>query len=189
VAQRRRGSAAAGFEIPSWAQALAGSLFGAVQQNVEATGAAPRRMLDQLGQWVGHLSQNAAVSWAPSMLTNENCSFCSDISMSRCFVCGAPCCLGHGHVSFRAEIVCEKCIAQLVGEEALRDSDANKTAEQRAFKYFNLTDSATFDEVNAIFRARAKTAHPDKGGSTPEMAKASEHLMTLKRYFDKKAAA
>jgi hypothetical protein len=143
-------------------------------------------MIDQLGQWIGHLSQNAAVEWAPNLLQNRNCEFCSDIAMSGCFVCGAPCCLGHGHVSFRAEIVCERCVSKLVGEEMLRDSDENKTPEQRAFKYFNLTDTATWEEVNAIFRARSKTAHPDKGGQTGEMAQASQHLMVLKRYFDKK---
>lgn len=180
MAQRRRGSSG----IPGWVQALSGSLFGVVQQNVEAAGVAPRRMLDQLGQWVGHLSQHAAIEWAPSMLQNENCSFCSDISMARCFVCGVPCCLGHGYVSFRAEIVCENCVSKVLGEETLRDS--SKTPEQAAFKYFNLTETATWEEVNAIFRARSKTAHPDKGGTTSEMAQASQHLMTLKRHFERK---
>lgn len=182
MAQRRKSSS--GFEVPSWVQALSNSLFGVVQQNVEAAGVAPRRMLDQLGQWVGHLSQNAAIEWAPSMLQNQNCSFCADIAMGRCFVCGTSCCLGHSHVSFRAELVCEGCISKLVGEETLRGS--NKTPEQLAFKYFNLTESATLDEVNAIFRARSKTAHPDKGGTTSEMAQASQHLMVLKRYFERK---
>jgi hypothetical protein len=75
-------------------------------------------------------------------------------------------------------------VSKVLGEETLRDS--SKTPEQAAFKYFNLTETATWEEVNAIFRARSKTAHPDKGGTTSEMAQASQHLMTLKRHFERK---
>jgi len=186
VAARRK-SGNEGF--PPWVQALGSSLFGVMKANVSdmVDTKAPRKLLDQLGQWVGHLSQNAAVEWVPSILRNEQCTYCSDIAMGRCCVCDRPTCLGHAHVSFRAELVCDGCLARLLGQEEV--PEAQKTPETEAFAYFNLTPAATFEEVNAVYRARAKNQHPDKGGSHQEMAKAGQHLLVLKRYFEKQQAA
>lgn len=187
MARRRSGNNTG--SVPSWVQALGGSLFNVMRQNVSEVvdTKTPRKLLDQLGQWIGHLSQNAAIEWVPSVLRNEQCYFCSDIAMSRCCVCNLPCCLGHAHVSFRAELVCDGCLGKLLGDGPIEK--APKTPETEAFEYFNLLPSATFEEVNAVYKARAKEHHPDKGGSPQEMAKAGQHLLVLKRYFDKQAAA
>ena len=185
AAKRRDGNV-----IPEWAKSLAGSLFGVIQANVSTAvdSKAPRKMLDQLGTWVGHLSQNAAFEWVPNIVRNESCAYCTDIAMARCCVCETPCCLGHGHVSFRAELVCDGCVGRLIGDAGGQAREVQATPESEAFKYFNLVPSATFEEVNAVYRERAKSSHPEQGGSPQDMAIAGKHLLTLKRYFERKAA-
>jgi hypothetical protein len=101
-------------------------------------------------------------------------------------VCEDFTCLGHAHVSFRAELVCDECVGSLLNEE---ESARRKSPEQLAFAYFNLTDSATLEEVKAVYRIRAQKAHPDRGGTEKEFNEATQAFRLLEEYFSNRKAA
>lgn len=142
----------------------------------------PGRVADQLGQWMGHLSRNAAVQWGGAFIGRKTCSFCDTEAIGECIGCGDPTCIGHAFVSHRAELFCDECV-----EEAADRGD--QTPEQEAFAFFHLTKHATFEEVSAAYRLRSKTAHPDRGGDTRLMQQTSHHYSVLKAHFERREVA
>lgn len=173
--------------IPDWAKALGDTLIQVVQSSPPAQAVrdgTPRRVAEQLGQWMGHLSKHAAVKWGPAMLGRELCSFCEEDALGRCISCGDYTCIGHAHVSYRAELLCDECVGTVVESVGQRrDNPVDK-----AFAHFHLTPEATKEEVEAAYRQRTKTAHPDRGGSTQEQQQTNNHYRVLRSYFDRKAA-
>lgn len=171
--------------VPDWIKALGQSAFHAVATSnpVQAVhDGTPRRIMDHLGQWFAHLSQNALIEWTPALVRNERCSFCEEGAIGRCMCCKDFTCLGHAHVSHRAELLCDECVGRVLddGESARR-----KTPEQLAFAYFHLTEEATLEEVKASYRVRALRTHPDQGGSDSLFQEASEKLKVLEKYFSR----
>ena len=144
----------------------------------------PRRVAEQLGHWSAHLSKNAALSWAPYLLGGEACSFCDEDAVGDCLCCGDPCCLAHAHVSYRGELFCDECV-----DKAVSRKPRKKDKVHTAFTYFSLTQSASLEEVNAIYRLRSKTRHPDQGGEEDDMSLLNQHYEVLKEHFQKKKAA
>lgn len=175
--------------IPGWLSALGQSALNAVANSPQAQAVqdgTPRRIMDQLGQWFGHLGQAALVEWSPSLVRNELCCFCDDGAIGRCMSCGDFTCLGHAHVSYRAELLCDECVGRVLeGSENAK----HKTPEQLAFAYFNLTDTATLDEVKAVYRLRVQKAHPDKGGTDEEFNEATRAFRVLEEHYAKRKAA
>lgn len=138
----------------------------------------PGRVADQLGQWVGHLSRNAAVQWSGAFVGRKACSFCEAEAIATCIGCGDPVCIGHGYVSHRAELLCDECVGNLVESEP-------SSPEQAAFLFFHLTKDATLEEVKAAYRLRSQTAHPDRGGTTRAMQETTMHFEVLKQHFER----
>ena len=144
----------------------------------------PRRIMDQFGQWVSHLSRNALVEWTPALVRNEMCSFCDEGAIGKCMCCGDFVCLGHAHVSYRAELLCDECV-----ERVLDSGSRKKTKEQLAFAYFHLTEEATLEEVKAAYRIRVQREHPDRGGSDSAFNETTAALRVLEQYFSRGKAA
>lgn len=168
--------------VPAWAQALTETLFQAASNPAGRQNLAPRRIAEQLGQWFGHLSRNAALHWTPTLAGGHLCSFCDESAMGTCTVCQDPCCLAHAHVSHRAELVCDECIDRLLGRQAKRGP------EKQAFDFFNLTSQARWEDVQAVYKARIRLAHPDVGGSDAETVKVNRFYVVLKEHYQRKAA-
>lgn len=145
----------------------------------------PRRIADQLGQWMAHLSQNATVAWAPSLVRRSTCEFCDVDGISKCIGCKAVVCLAHAHVSHRAELLCDECVGTVLDTVNAKQ----QSPVVRALSFFHLTTDATFDEVSMVYRNRSKDAHPDRGGSKREMQQVNEHYEVLKKHFEHKKVA
>lgn len=186
----------------NWAQALTGLLSNFAKNGLPDTGA-PRRLVDQVAQWVAHLSQNAIAQWGPAVAADEGCSFCSEDAVAKCICCQDWCCLAHAHVNYQAEVLCDECVDWLLDNKRTRATKrATKRGKQEprprtrqestgpadAFAFFNLTPSADFETVTAVYRARARDAHPDKGGNEQEAAKINQMYQVLKRHFEARAA-
>lgn len=190
--------------FPNWAQAISGALFNAVQNEGVPDLEAPRRVVQQLGEWGSHLSRNAATHWGASLLAGQDCSFedCEQDALAPCIGCGDPVCLAHSHVSFRAELLCDECVERSVGAPrkaaggrprgrpgaGARGRQPANSPEQQAMSYFGVTPRATFEDVTAIFRRRMQQLHPDRGGSAAEVAVLTGHYHTLKAYYEQRAA-
>lgn len=172
--------------IPAWMQALGQGVLQAVVNSPQAQAVqdgTPRRIRDQIGQWMGHLGQNAMLVWAPALVRNELCSFCDEDAISKCVACGDFVCLGHSFASHRAELLCDECVSNVLPEGRVPE-----TAEQRAFKFFNLSEQATLEEVKAVYRVRVQKAHPDRGGDDRLFNETTAALRVLEEHFLRKAA-
>lgn len=169
--------------VPEWLRSLSGGLLVALEKEHAPDPGTPRRVADQFGQWVAHLSKSATVNWTPYLLRSEDCSFaeCEADAIADCISCGDPCCLGHSHVSHRGELICDECVDEAIGRKR------KLTDVQKAFKFFNLTPDANADELTALFRLRSKSAHPDRGGSN--MDKTTRYYHLLKDHLEKQRAA
>lgn len=174
--------------LPPWLNQVGGALFNAVAQSepVQAVkDGTPRRIADQLGQWFAHLSQNATAHWAPALLRRKSCEFCDAEAISTCIGCGGYVCLAHSHVSHRAELLCDECVdTVLTNVEAKQKSPVAK-----AFAFFHLTQDASWEEVNGVYRTRSREAHPDRGGSDQTMSEVNTHYDVLKKHFEKRKVA
>lgn len=175
-----------------WAQ-MAGNLFANVSEG------APRRLVDQLGQWVGLLSKNAATKWAPSFLGEVyQCGFCEGDALTRCSVCGVDVCLAHSAVRHTAEAVCDECIQIAVDarKQPKRRRKSRKPPERppqkaddvvEAYAVLGLAVGADLDIVEAVFRKKAGTCHPDKGGSEAEFSRITAAYHLLKTHLQRAA--
>lgn len=167
--------------IPAWLKSLSGGLLTALENERMPDQATPRRVADQFGQWSAHLVRHAGVRWAPYLLRAEICSFCDADALAACISCGDPCCLGHAYVSHRGELLCDECVEMSITKRRKRSQI------ELAFSYFNLTSSATFEEVTAVYRLRSKNEHPDAGGRG-DMTVLNQKYHQLKEHFSRKAA-
>lgn len=173
-------------KFPNWMNAL-GTTVLQMASNTPAAQAiqdgAPRRVLDQLGSWFGHLSQQAMIHWSTSMLSGVRCSFCDEDALGKCIACGDPCCLGHSHVSYRAELLCDECVGSL-----LQKTSREKGPVEVALEYFRLTREASLEDLKAMYRHRSKSIHPDRGGTDREMSTLNQHYRVLTEHFERRAA-
>ena len=180
-------------KFPGWAQAVAGALFNAVQNDGVPDLEAPRRVVQQLGEWGAHLSQNAAAQWGGSLLAGQPCVFegCEQDAMGPCVVCGDPVCLAHSHVNYLAELVCDHCVDNAIAanpQGGARRPHADPVAE--ALRVFCVTREASFDDINAIYRRRMQTAgHPDKGGTKESAQLLNRAFEVLKEHYQAGRAA
>jgi hypothetical protein len=168
----------------NFAQAAA-KIFSSFEKGTIDTGA-PKRFTDQMSQWVGHFSRSAIESWVPNLMDPVLCSFCEEDAVTDCIVCGEPACMAHAHISHRAEIICDECVAEALktrGKKPRRKRREQAPQQQRqpgippaviaAFQTLGVTPEASFDEVAAAFKSAAVANHPDKfSGLQKEQAEA-----------------
>lgn len=136
---------------------------------------APRRVADQLGQWLGHLSRNAAIHWSPNIADPEQCSFCDSDAVTDCIACGDACCVAHAHISHRAEAICDECVQKLLSQSekkrrrqrrqrphaASPPRDAHADVAQ-AFVILGVQPGAPWETVQMAYKAAAVANHPDR---------------------------
>lgn len=166
--------------VPHWLKSLSGGLLSALEKEAIPDPGTPRRVANQLGQWATHLSKSAVSHWTPYLLRGEQCSFCDADALDACISCKDPCCLGHAHVSYRGELICDECVEKAIGRTKKRSK------LEQAFDYFNLTPTASLEEVTAVYRTRSKQEHPDKGGD--DMSRLNQFYHVLKEHLQKRAA-
>jgi hypothetical protein len=178
-------------KFPNFAQAVAGALYNVVQNGGAPDLEAPRRVVQQLGEWGSHLSQNAAAQWGASLLAGQDCSFedCEQDALGLCIGCRDPVCLAHAMVSFRADLICDECVAKLVQPRARnrRSAAGSESPDRVAFRYFCVTPEASWSDIQAIYRRRMQEIHPDHGGSTESAQELNHHFGVLKRFFERAA--
>ncbi len=182
----------------SFAQAAA-KVFSTFESGATFDTSAPRRVADQVGQWIGHLSKNAAINWAPNLVDPDLCTFCEQDAISDCIACGDPVCIAHAHISHRAQVVCDECIAKLLansGKKPRRKRSAVPKLDPevlKAFQILGVPTSADWDEVNAAYRAAAVANHPDKFqgakkvGAETRMKNINAAFAVLKEHYQKAA--
>jgi len=177
-----------------WAQ-IASNLFNGGGGSSRDSGAS-RRLFDQLSQWVGLVAKNAALKWTSSLLGDVYaCGFCDADALTRCSVCGVDVCLAHGAVRHSAEVICDECIQIAV--------DARKTPRRRrrasrkpppppagqqdpiseAYAILGLAPGADISTVEAVFRRKAATDHPDRGGDPERFSQLSAAYSLLKQHL------
>ena len=198
----------------NWFQELIGS-FASAASNQTFSSAAPAQVQDQLMRWLGYLSVNAVKNFAPNAIDPEPCEFCPSsgpqISLGDCMVCGAKCCLAHSHISYRAEMVCDECIREMLGtkedEKAARRTERARAKAQRqtkapnadeqlvaALKTLECKRGAPWEDIHMSYKRLTLKHHPDRAKSEATRAKAEEKLKTinsayalLKKYYEKAA--
>lgn len=62
-------------------------------------------------------------------------------------------------------------------------SHSEPKAKIELLRYFNLSNSATLEDVNRAYRTMARSAHPDKGGSHDEFVKLKNNYDALVSYY------
>lgn len=188
-----------------FAQAAA-SIFSAHERGTLDT-SAPRRVADQVGQWIAHLSKNAAIQWGPRLVDPDLCTFCDQDAVTDCLVCGDACCMAHAHVSHRADGICDECVQAAITQRAKGRRARRKRREAapepqqssnsipfevlQAFSMLGISPTATWQEVNDAYRAAAVANHPDR--TPPAHRATAENRMkginaafnTLKMYYQK----
>ena len=180
-------------KFPGWAQAVAGALYNTIQNNGAPDFEAPRRVVQQLGEWGAHLSKHAAEQWGGSLLAGQPCVFegCEQDAMGPCVVCGDPVCLAHSHVNYLAELVCDNCVDNAIAanpQGGARRPHSDPVAEALAF--FCVTRSASLEDIQAVYRRRMQTAgHPDRGGTVAGAQEINHHFAVLKNYYEEGRAA
>jgi hypothetical protein len=190
-----------GLRFGDFAQAAA-SIFSSYERGAVDTGA-PQRIVEQLGQWVGHLSRNAAIHWSPNLVDPDVCCFCDVDAVAECIACGDPVCLAHGHISHRAEAICDECVQKQVDK---REKKQRKNRKQRtttpskdaevtqAFMFLGVNPGASWAEVSAAYKSAASANHPDKfQGQNRVQAEArlkniNAAFAILKAHYEKRAA-
>ena len=191
--------------LGDWAEAAARAFSNYERGNVDM--GAPRRVMDQLGQWMGHLTRNATIHWGPSLIDPAECSFCDEDAVTDCIVCGDPVCLAHAHVSHRAEAICDECVefASKAREKKekkqkrqnRRASPPRNPAESQvaqAFAILGVSPGAPWEEVQSAYKSAAKANHPDRfQGTQREQAEGrlkniNAAFNILKAYYQKRAA-
>jgi hypothetical protein len=149
--------------------------FASFQGGSTFDGQAPVRVAEQLGQWVTHFSKNAAASWVPAILNPCMCSFCDEDAVTDCIACKDPICMAHGHISFRAEGLCDECVEKAVSAHGPKQKKTRTGTREKpsrrpsvssdlanAFATLGVASSATWPEVQAAYKALALANHPDR---------------------------
>jgi hypothetical protein len=189
-----------------WAEAAARAFSSYERGNVDM--GAPRRVMDQLGQWMGHLSRNATIHWGPSLIDPVDCSFCDEDAVTDCIVCGDAVCLAHSHISHRAEAICDECVefASRAKEKkekkhkkqrrraAPPPGNASDSQVAQALAILGLSPGASWEDVQGAYRAAARANHPDRfQGTQREQAEGrlkniNAAFNVLKAHYSKRAA-
>lgn len=60
----------------------------------------------------------------------------------------------------------------------------SETAGSKALKHFGLNQQSSVDELNAIFRKRSATAHPDAGGDVAEYQELAQYFSDAKKVLN-----
>lgn len=203
-----------------FAQAAA-KVFSSLERGPVDTSASSR-VFEQVGQWMGHLSRNAAIHWGPNLLDPYECAFCESDAVSECVVCKDPVCVAHGMISHRADLVCEGCVAKMVEQKQAESPRKRKRKQasdtyhhhhhhhhhqgapppgpsprenqmQQAFLLLGLQPGASWEQVQAAYKAAAVANHPDKyQGDQKTQAEArlkniNAAYAVLKQHFQKAA--
>lgn len=96
--------------------------------------------------------------------------------------------MAHAHVSFRAELLCDECVQVVLKTPLSRAPAGGGGVVREALAFFHLTPGATLEEVTAVYRARAREAHPDSGGTEAAMKEVGRMYGILKDHYEKRAA-
>ena len=186
-----------------FAQAAA-KIFTAHEQGTLSSDA-PKRMANQVGQWVAHLSRNAALHWAPNLADPDICAFCEEDAIADCMACGDPSCIAHAHISHRAELICDECVGKLMEARAKkprrkrRENPAKSPRQQvppevlQALAMLGIAPEATWEEINTAYREAVRVNHPDrfqglqKAQAEIRLKAINGAFATLKAYFQKVA--
>lgn len=185
------------------AQAAA-KIFSSLEKGTIDTGA-PKRFTDQMSQWVGHFSRNALENWVPNLMDPVLCSFCEEDAVADCIACGEPACMAHSHISHRAELICDECVAEAIKVKGKkpRRKRREQPPQQRvpqglppeviaAFQIIGASPQSTFEEVAAAFKAAAVANHPDrfqglqKSQAQERMKGINAAFATLKSFYQRR---
>ena len=185
--------------LGDWVQA-AGKIFTSYEQGQVDTGA-PRRVVDQLGQWFGHLARNAAINWSPNVADPVTCSFCEEDAVTDCMVCEDACCVAHAHISHRAEAICDECVNKVMEKKGKKRKkrrqeqaprNAGLTPEQ-ACMILGVQPGASWEEVQQAYKAAAVANHPDRfqgaqrAQAESRLVNINAAMQVLKKYYTKAA--
>lgn len=184
----------------AFAQAAA-KIFSTYEQGTLDT-SAPKRVADQVGQWIGHLSRNAAINWAPNLADPDVCTFCEQDAIADCIACGDPTCIAHAHISHRAQVICDECVAKLLANSGRKPRRKRSSMPKepklppeilQAFSVIGVPPTSDWDAVNAAYRAAAVANHPDrfqgihKAKAEAQMKNINAAFAALKEHFQKAA--
>jgi hypothetical protein len=170
-------------------------------QGVEVAAGPQKRLMDQMGQFAAHFSRNAVTTLVGNLPGVRCCmADCGQEAVLLCMSCGQPVCLAHVHVSHRADGICDQCVRESMERHGKQPpqparADADAKALRAAFKVFDLTDEATWAEVQRAHRILAAQHHPDKQ-RTPAARKRAEEkskeinssFEVLRKHYERKAA-
>lgn len=150
------------------------SLFGRVAA-VAGTGALGG-VWDSLQEYLGGLASAAADKWAVDMALGTKCKVCDRRAFGRCERCQLPACLFHGRMSSEADVLCERCIDELLGRKRkTRHGRAPRDPERAAaLEVLGLDDDASWEDVQVRFRELTAKLHPDKVKDPVKKKKAEE---------------
>jgi hypothetical protein len=145
-------------------------------------------LLDEmLGSGVKHVMQTVVHR------ATVPCSFCGTRTVFRCTACGNFVCNVHAFVNApswdKLTIICTSCASQFfpfVDATAAPPPPFHEQEwpyRQQPWDVLGVARDATEEEINNAFRERAKSAHPDIGGSHEEMSLLGEARMWMLEYL------
>jgi len=175
-----------------------GSVASAFLQS--AVAAPQRRLLDQLGEWASHFSKSALEKWPHIGIDEQQCVMdgCDSEAVLQCMACGAPVCLAHIHLSFRAEGICDQCVRYVTAERRAAGSAARAASREdvrAAYRTLGLKQNASWARVQRVHRELAYKYHPDRKRTAPQQELCEARLKrinaafeTLRVHYERKAA-
>ena len=111
------------------------------------------------------------------------CIFCGNRTVFRCCSCGSCVCNIHAFINVQAwnqiMVICSNCVSQYfpfvnVSQNSQPppsyDDYQNWPYVQPPWEVLGVLPNASESEINAAFKNKAKTAHPDVGGTDEEMS-------------------
>lgn len=176
-----------------------GSIASMFVAGLEAATAPHQKVIRQLGEWASHFSKSALDRWTQQDMAGTPCVMdgCDGDAVLYCMCCGAPVCLAHAHLSFRAEGICDQCVSDAMAAKQRGPQQRGPSAEdiRSAFRSLGLKQNASWAKVQRAHRELAAKFHPDRARSDEDrlvMEARSKQINaafdTLRRHYERRAA-